>query len=250
MTSPIFPSLEMCYNSTLNDRVAEWTMEQDGITVKGTKDGLLIRIDQGPWEERLDQLAARLEAGATFFQGGRAALEIGGRELEQEGIQQVRDLLARAGVELWAIASTCDTTVLATVRAGLAPNLGWGDRVRERGERKREPPPAAGGLVVRRTLRSGQRLEHPGDVIIIGDVHAGAEVVAGRHVIVWGKLRGLVHAGAMGDESAVICALDLAPTQLRIAGHIARSPEERRRRPTPEMAQVRDGRIEAVTWHR
>ena len=61
MTSPIFPSLEMCYNSTLNDRVAEWTMEQDGITVKGTKDGLLIRIDQGPWEERLDQLAARLE---------------------------------------------------------------------------------------------------------------------------------------------------------------------------------------------
>ena len=233
MTSPIFPSLEMCYNSTLNDRVAEWTMEQDGITVKGTKDGLLIRIDQGPWEERLDQLAARLEAGATFFQGGRAALEIGGRELEQEGIQQVRDLLARAGVELWAIA-----------------NLGWGDRVRERGERKREPPPAAGGLVVRRTLRSGQRLEHPGDVIIIGDVHAGAEVVAGRHVIVWGKLRGLVHAGAMGDESAVICALDLAPTQLRIAGHIARSPEERRRRPTPEMAQVRDGRIEAVTWHR
>jgi septum site-determining protein MinC len=59
----------------------------------------------------------------------------------------------------------------------------------------------------------------------------------------------LVHAGALGDEEAVICALDLAPTQLRIAGHIARSPEDRRRKPVPEVAAVREGQIVAVPWH-
>jgi septum site-determining protein MinC len=58
----------------------------------------------------------------------------------------------------------------------------------------------------------------------------------------------VVHAGALGDEATVICALDLAPTQLRIAGHIARSPEERRRKPAPEMASVRKGKIVAVPW--
>jgi septum site-determining protein MinC len=84
--------------------------------------------------------------------------------------------------------------------------------------------------------------------VIIGDVNPGAEVVAGGDIVVWGKVRGLTHAGALGDDNAVICALDLAPTQLRIGGHIARSPEERQGRPVPEKASVRDGQIVAVPW--
>jgi septum site-determining protein MinC len=99
-----------------------------------------------------------------------------------------------------------------------------------------------------RTLRSGQSIRHPGHVIVIGDVNPGAEIVAGGHVVVWGKLRGTVHAGATGDEAALICALHLAPTQLRIAGHITRSPEERRRESTAEVAVVRDGQIVAIPW--
>jgi len=59
----------------------------------------------------------------------------------------------------------------------------------------------------------------------------------------------MVHAGALGDDGAVICALDLAPTQLRIAGHISRTPEEQRRKPVPEMASVRERQIVAVPWY-
>ena len=97
-------------------------------------------------------------------------------------------------------------------------------------------------------MRSGQQLRHPGSITVIGDVNPGAEVVAGGDVVVWGKLRGTVHAGAMGNETAVVCALDLMPTQLRIAQYIARSPESRRRKPTPEVARVRDGKIVAESW--
>lgn len=222
-------------------------MVTNGVVVKGIRQGLLIVLGEGPWEEWMARLARRLEAGASFFHGGRAALDVGGRELDEGEIQEVRDLLARYGVELWAITSTCDATILAAVRSGLAPGLELGERQTAAGEEAGELLPA-GGLVLRRTLRSGQRVEHPGDVVIIGDVHAGAEVVAGGNVLIWGRLEGMVHAGAMGDEEAVVCALDLTPTQLRIAGYVARSPEGKRHRPVPEMARLRDGQIEAVPW--
>jgi septum site-determining protein MinC len=72
--------------------------------------------------------------------------------------------------------------------------------------------------------------------------------VAGGDIVVWGKLRGTAHAGAMGNETAVVCALELTPTQLRIAQYFARSPEGRRRKSLPEVARVRDGKIVAESW--
>lgn len=97
-------------------------------------------------------------------------------------------------------------------------------------------------LLVRRNIRSGQRIFYPGNVVVMGDVNPGGEVVAGGHVIVMGALKGMVHAGAEGDESAVVIAFDLQPTQLRIAGYIARPPD-REDKPLrkPEIARIQDG---------
>jgi septum site-determining protein MinC len=120
-----------------------------------------------------------------------------------------------------------------------------GGRARQSGDAEDS---AAKAILVHRTLRSGQSLRHPGHIVIIGDVNPGAEVVAGGDILVWGRVRGLVHAGALEDENAVICALELAPTQLRIASHIARSPEERPALPVPEKASICDGQIVAVPW--
>lgn len=223
-------------------------MKREPVTFKGTRQGLLITLGEGTWEEQMVALAQKLEKGASFFRGGRAALDAGAHSLNEAQIHQVKDLLARYGLDLWAVVGMSDTTILATVRAGLSPLLVPEKQAEEAVAETRTGEALPEGLVVERTVRAGQRIEYPGDVVVIGDVHAGAEIIAGRHVIVWGKLHGLVHAGATGDETAVVCALDLAPTQLRIATHIARSPEERRRRPVPEMARVRNGRIEAIPW--
>jgi septum site-determining protein MinC len=205
------------------------------------------------WQADLRVLETRLGQNAAFFRGGRVALDVGGRDLGRAEIEKVRSLLARHQVDLFAVVSESPMTEAAAQEVGLVIDLGP--------VRPREPEPAAksaagGGeeplamdsLMVRRTLRSGQSLRHPGHVVVIGDVNPGAEVVAGGDILVWGRVRGVVHAGALGDERAVICALDLAPTQLRIAGHIARSPEDKRRKPVPEMASVRDRQIEAVSW--
>lgn len=66
-------------------------------------------------------------------------------------------------------------------------------------------------------LRSGQRLEFEGSLVIIGDVNPGAEVIAGENIIVVGELRGLAHAGAKGNRDAIIEAGEINATQLRIA---------------------------------
>ncbi|GAB5602150.1 septum site-determining protein MinC [Thermus sp. FJN-A] len=100
----------------------------------------------------------------------------------------------------------------------------------------------AGTLVLSKTLRSGERVEHPGTVVVLGDVNPGAEVVAGGDVIVVGKLRGLAHAGASGDADRFIFALELAAKQIRIGPHLAQAPEEEAGR-GPEMAKVLDGQI-------
>jgi septum site-determining protein MinC len=81
----------------------------------------------------------------------------------------------------------------------------------------------------------------------LGDVNPGAEIVASGCVVVWGRLRGTVHAGAEGDETAVICALDLSPMQLRIASHVATAPQDNDK-PQPEVASIKDDQIIAEPW--
>lgn len=80
-------------------------------------------------------------------------------------------------------------------------------------------------LYIKQTLRAGQAVSHKGDLIVIGDVNAGAEVYAEGDVTVWGSLRGIAHAGVGGNTKAEIRALRLQPIQIRIAHYIARSPD-------------------------
>jgi septum site-determining protein MinC len=225
-------------------------VSQATITIKGIRQGLLAKLGEGEWDSILQELAERVEATPAFFHNGRLALDVGEHELGRGQLEHVRELLAGYHVELWAVLSTNSVTQLVAHDMGLVVNLELPQpKSRQRAApAPTAPDPLAEGVVVRRTLRSGQSFQHPGNVVIFGDVNPGAEVVAGGHIVVWGRARGFLHAGAMGDERAVICALDLGATQLRIAGHIARAPEGRVNRPVPEMASIRDGQIVAVPW--
>jgi septum site-determining protein MinC len=101
------------------------------------------------------------------------------------------------------------------------------------------------------TLRGGQVLHHSGNIVVVGDVNPGAELIATGDILVFGRLGGIAHAGAQGDGSARIYALDLSPTQLRIATFIAADAESKRSRPAvAEAALVRDGRITILTLDR
>ena len=76
------------------------------------------------------------------------------------------------------------------------------------------------------SLRSGQRLEYEGSLVIIGDVNAGAEVGAGENIVILGTLRGLAHAGAKGNKDAVIEASEIEAVQIRIADKVKEIEKE------------------------
>jgi septum site-determining protein MinC len=173
----------------------------------------------------------------------------------------MQSLLAEHGMELWAVLSDNEATKEAARGLALATRLPGSNtdlngNVLQTAAAVEQSPAASSnggaegsnGLILRETIRSGRSIYHEGHVVVIGDVNPGAEIIAGGDVVVWGKLRGLVHAGALGDRSAVICALELIPTQLRIADQIAISPHDQRRQATPEKVSMHNGRIVAEAW--
>jgi septum site-determining protein MinC len=101
-------------------------------------------------------------------------------------------------------------------------------------------------LYHRGTVRGGQALHNLGNIVVVGDVNPGAELVASGDIIVFGALRGVAHAGAQGDANARVIALELAPTQLRIATLIAAEVGPAHAPHVAEHAVVEDGRIVIV----
>ncbi|MBP3820144.1 septum site-determining protein MinC [bacterium] len=105
-------------------------------------------------------------------------------------------------------------------------------------------------LYIRRTVRSGQSIKSAGNIIIIGDVNPGAEIIAQGDITVWGILGGIAHAGSEGNNYARIRALKLNPVQIRIGEIFARRPDtvnmpyiQKTSEYTPEEAFAHNGSI-------
>lgn len=80
--------------------------------------------------------------------------------------------------------------------------------------------------IIQKRLRSGQKIECEGDLILLGDLAPGAEIEAKGNIFILGNAQGLVHAGIGGDKKAVIVALEMNVNFLKIADEIAKSPED------------------------
>lgn len=228
------------------------------ITIKGIRDGLLISVGRYySFAELYKELKEEVTQKGSFLRNSRIALEVGGQILSLEELTNLQILFAQHGMALWAILSRREATREAARELGLATRLP-GSKMDLQGNGKPESalaPEAAqnqhppNALLIKETLRSGRHVFYEGHIVIVGDVNPGAEIVAEGDIIVWGKLRGLVHAGAAGDTQATISAIDLSPTQLRIADRIAVTPPaEKNQHILPETALIRDNQIIAEPW--
>ena len=220
----------------------------ESIQIKGIREGLLITLPDGQWIEARDALVKHIEEQGDFLRGGRLALDVGNQTLGVVELSNLRDMISEKGISLWAVLSNSPKTIQTAQSLGLATRLSKPAPEREPKAPDTRLHDGEAAVVLKKTLRSGYRIEYPGHVVVIGDVNPGAEIVAGGDVVVWGRLRGVVHAGADGDEKASVCALDLSPTQLRIAGQIALAPQ-RRGKPQPEVAYLENGRVVAESWN-
>ena len=227
-------------------------MRDQLVAIKGNKDGLLVQVSATEeWNAITGDLAARIDQQISFYSGARVTLDVGSRPVRKDELGSVKALLERRGLTLWTVSSESKTTIDSATALDLrtslsAPNTGGAPRADDPPINPEED--GTSGVMIKRTLRSGRSVKSQGHVVVYGDVNAGAEIIAGGDVIVWGRLRGNVHAGANGDPEAVVCALDMTPTQLRIAGYIAISPPDKRHKAKPEIALVRDNRIIVEAW--
>jgi septum site-determining protein MinC len=223
---------------------------QERLPIKGTRNGLLLTLEPGEaFSDILSALARRLAQAPAFFRGASLAIDTSRRALKSHELAELQGLLARYDV---IIAPTpvappnveADTVGKAT--DSVAPVL----RALEASDTARgalsggQIHEATDALLLRRTVRSGQCIRHHSSVIVVGDVNPGAEVIAAGDVIVWGSLRGMVHAGYPDNDQAIVCALALAPVQLRIGEYVARAPEGGGpAHLMPEVAAVKGGQI-------
>lgn len=237
------------------------------VHIKGIREGLLVslrssadhRVGEGDWLEAEQALYAEIGRQGDFLKGAKLILDVEEHDINAAAMGRLRDQLVDQGLSLWAVLSRSALTEQSAQAMGLATRIHQPEPEPESPVEEYEENTAIASnveaVLLKKTLRSGFRLAHAGHVTVIGDVNPGAEIIAGGNIVVWGRLRGLVHAGAafetlragLGDESAVVCAMDLAPTQLRIASHIAIPPAERGQ-PRPEVAFVRDGNVVAEEW--
>ncbi len=211
------------------------------ITLKSNGDGLVISLSDGPWSKVLAELAAELERPRVveLFRGQRVRIETGERALTPLQVEELAWVLELHDMKFeWGMGGTqAHLPGLEQTHPPLVASVQnvavWDD-----------------AALCPRTLRSGQQIRYAGHVVVIGDVNPGAEIVAAGDVVVWGKLRGVVHAGASGNDNALICALSIFSSQLRIGNFIARAPDESSTGwRGPEVARVRDGRIVIESWN-
>jgi septum site-determining protein MinC len=223
------------------------------VSIKGMRDGLLIVLDEHyTWETTEAALVEVLQARRDFFRGAKVAVQVGDRVLERDEIRRLKDKLAEHDVTLMAVLGQSPETLRSARRLDLETD--FTDTPPPPAESKGELPPidsdvrGESAVVIKQTLRSGNVVRHIGHVIVIGDVNPGAQIIAGGDVLIWGRLRGIVHAGASGETDAIVGALDMRPQQLRIANHVAVAPDTNTPRSHAEVAFVKDGQIMAEEW--
>ena len=213
-----------------------------GITIKG-KPGGLFEIEVAPLSSYIDvrdALKEKLDKNSDFFTGSDAKLLFSGRPMTKAQKQDLKRMLhmdydidnvsfedEREAIPHEAPVKRADNTVTA---------------IENRVDLVSKEYFKAKSIFISHTLRSGQRVECEGDIVVLGDVNDGAEVIAGGSIAVMGVLRGLAHAGATGRLDVVVAANELKPKQLRIGGKIAMIPEEAVSG-LPEIVEYKQGSI-------
>ena len=214
-----------------------------GITIKGKADGVLeIAIQPlSSYVNIKNALQEKLSKNKDFFSGSEAKIIFSGKVLSNAQKQDLKRLLSM-DYDVQNVAFSDDMLEQTKVSVKHTPNIDNSSHAEKRVNLVSKDYFNAKSVFVSHTLRSGQRVECEGDVVVLGDVNDGAEVIAGGSVAVMGVLRGLVHAGATGRSDVVVAANALIPKQLRISGKIGMFPDNKESG-VPEIAAYKQGSI-------
>ncbi|MEM6252670.1 MAG: septum site-determining protein MinC [Cyanobacteria bacterium P01_D01_bin.156] len=192
------------------------------------------------WEALCQQLTLRLKSEDRFFQPNTTVHLIArDRLLDGRQLQEMDELLQASQLYMKRVYTQRRQTAVAAVSVGYSveQQTKLDHLTTAQGEAMEAP------LYLQATVRSGTEIRHPGSIVVLGDVNPGGSLIASGDIFVWGRLRGVVHAGSDGNVACRIMALHMQPTQLRIADNVARAPEKPPALYQPEVAYVSQGSI-------
>ncbi|MDR0271770.1 MAG: septum site-determining protein MinC [Clostridiales bacterium] len=232
------------------------------VTMKGQRDGIDIILDEkAKFDDIKESLRKKVSQGKKFFDGANVKVSFKGRKLDELSEKILIDIITEE--------TNLDITFVhgEDFKKKKTPSLNlWGNSARitpppmaeleKSAEKQAEVPVPVSSSATKpgykesqtayyySGLRSGQRIKYNGSVVVMGDVNPGSEIVADGNVIVLGALKGMAHAGASGDDTCFISALNLQPTQLRIAGTISHVPAgAKNARSSAAYAYIKDGQV-------
>lgn len=180
---------------------------QQNVVIKGTKDGLMLHLDDScSFTDLLKELEVKLSENYQFQENDPllyVKLHTGNRYLTPEQEKQIQEVIHK---KKKLVISEILSNVVTMEKA-----KSWKEEHQV--------------TTINRVIRSGQIIEVPGDLLLIGDVNPDGTVRAGGSIYIMGQLKGIAHAGFKGNNQAVIAASVMTPAQLRIANQLVIAPE-------------------------
>jgi len=200
--------------------------KRQNVTIKGTKEGLVLHLDDNcSYDELKRELDHKLSANSRIQDERHLTsvkVDLGNRYLSELQLEELKDLIRQ---KKNFVVDDIESNVITKDEA-------------------KELLADTEVMTVSRIIRSGQVLEVPGDLLLIGDVNPGGTVIAGGNIFIMGTLKGIAHAGCYGNDQAVIAASSMKPSQIRISDCLNRTPDsiENNEKREMECAYINENR--------
>ena len=170
------------------------------ININLKKNEIVIKIvEDASFDDIMENLKKKLPELKKLYKEEKTPIRVSGKILKNKEIDQLQELI-KDNIDVDIEFDSPKSLGLASIKRTFDQDIAVSETKFHRG-----------------SLRSGQKMEIEGSIVIIGDVNSGAEIIASDHIIVLGSLRGLAHAGAKGNKQAIIAAGVFDSVQVRIA---------------------------------
>lgn len=203
-------------------------MKDERIQIRGNKDGVNVIIDMNKFicfDNMLEVLVNSLSKNKSFYKNSILKITANLKHIDDSEIAKLKEeLFQKINIK------DCIFDDINEVKESNSYKVFNG--INE-GKTK----------FIKKTIRGGQSIDYPGNIIIIGDINSGAEVSAGGNIIVLGSIKGNVRAGTGGNKKSIIAAFFMQPELMQISDILTISPDDGLKPSYPEVAKIKDGYI-------
>lgn len=175
-------------------------MRSNCVSINLKKDEIVIKLSENVEQgEILEALKKKIPELKKLYKDEKTPIKVTGKVLKNKEIDEIQEVIKNK-IDVEINFDMPKSLGLSSIKKAFEREIAISETKFHRG-----------------SLRSGQKLEVEGSLVVLGDVNSGAEVMASDNIVVLGALRGLAHAGAKGNKQAIIAAGLFDAVQIRIA---------------------------------